>query len=540
MNGWDPASTILRTRPQRPGVRAALPRGVPRTAHPRRADRRLARAVLNALALALVACAPNAARNLSSNDARSTGIELGPLVADVTPTGALVWVRAAAPGTIELEARTGSGKVIRVRGPVRDDSDRTALLRLENLAPETRYRYAIRLLERGGGDAVGRGAHGSFQTPPLASVAAPIRLAFGGDLGGQNVCRDLSLGFGVFAAVDRYAPDVFVALGDMIYADGSCRKQGRYGNPQLPASSGPANDLDGFRSHWRYTRADPGLRNLLSHTSYVATWDDHEVINDLGPLHDTRVGPAGEAGAHLLPLGLRAFLEYNPIRSARPGSPHRLFRSLRYGRHLELFILDTRQYRDSNRALDAPRGAPKSLLGETQLRWLERALAASTATWKVIASSVPLSIPTGSRPKDGRDGWASGDGETGFETELWKIVRSLEENSVRKSIWITADAHYAALIRYTPLPERDPALELHEVVAPALWAGIGSFPGVDPSFGPELRFVHAPTNPSEIRSLSAARGYLGFGALEVEASGRLTIRLLDARGDTLYAETLLP
>ncbi|MFQ5698232.1 MAG: alkaline phosphatase D family protein [Myxococcota bacterium] len=455
----------------------------------------------------------------------------------MTATRALVWVRAASPGTVEVVARAESGPEIRVRGPVQEDRDRTALLRLRGLVPGSRIRFSVRLLEAGG---PGRAIHGSFRTPPRANVAAPVRMAFGGDLGGQNVCRDLSEGFGIFHALDRYAPDVFVALGDMIYADGECLAHGRYRNAQLPGSAGAARDLESFRAHWRYARADPSFRKLLSHTSYVATWDDHEVSDDFGPLHDTGAAPPEAAATHLLPLGLRAFLEYNPVRSAGPASPHRLFRSLRFGRHLELFVLDTRQYRDSNAAPDASRGPPKSLLGRAQRRWLERALASSDATWKVIASSVPLSIPTGVRPGEGRDGWANGEGATGFETELWEIVQSLEESSIRESVWITADVHHAALIRYTPLPVRDPALHLHEVVAPALWAGVGAFRGLDPSFGPELRFVHAPQDPSALHSLPEARGYMGFGALEVDASGRLTIRLLDAQGASLYAETLLP
>lgn len=52
-----------------------------------------------------------------------------------------------------------------------------------------------------------------------------------------------------------------------------------------------------------------------------------------------------------------------------------------------------------------------------QLAWLKESLTNSTAVWKIIATSVPMSIPTG--PGDTyRDGWANFDGDTGYEQEV--------------------------------------------------------------------------------------------------------------------------
>ena len=106
-------------------------------------------------------------------------------------------------------------------------------------------------------EVVGEQALGIFRTAPDAYVAAPARLAWGADLGGQNVCRDAEKGFEIFDAIRDSVPDLFVGSGNMIYADDLCDAVGRYGNPQIPASFGKATDLDGFRAHWRYSRADP-------------------------------------------------------------------------------------------------------------------------------------------------------------------------------------------------------------------------------------------------------------------------------------------
>ena len=80
----------------------------------------------------------------------------------------------------------------------------------------------------------------------------------------------------------------------------------------------------------------------------VAIWDDHEVQNDFD--RET-VSPARFAAAH------RAFVEAWPVGEQPDG---RLYRSFRWGREVELFILDLRSYRSrqasKTRACDNPPG----------------------------------------------------------------------------------------------------------------------------------------------------------------------------------------
>ena len=77
-------------------------------------------------------------------------------------------------------------------------------------------------------------------------------------------------------------PDVFIALGDMIYGDNPCTAVGRYGNAQIPGPP-PARDRAGYWAHWRYNRADAASQRVLASTTYYAVWDDHEVRDDFGP-----------------------------------------------------------------------------------------------------------------------------------------------------------------------------------------------------------------------------------------------------------------
>ena len=296
--------------------------------------------VLAAAVFALVGGAAGAAVTATSHDAPA--VTHGVVVGDVTAHSAVLWARADREGTLKVQL--SGGKHHRVgRLEVRAADDYTGQVVLTGLKPDTDYRYRV------------GSERGSFETAPAADDAEEVRLAFGGDVAGQNVCRDTGEGFPIMETIRDLRPDVFVGLGDMIYADNACDPVGRYGNAQVPGP-GPAPDLATFWAHWRYNRADESSQRLLQSTSYVGVWDDHEVVNDFGPLSDTRSAPPYTPGVHLLPIGLEAFLDYTPIAVAA-NTPKRLYRSLRWGKHLELFVLDTRQYRDANAAIGQPRPA---------------------------------------------------------------------------------------------------------------------------------------------------------------------------------------
>src|SRR4029453_15023115 len=98
-------------------------------------------------------------------------------------------------------------------------------------------------------------------------------------------------------------------------------------------------------------------------------------------------------------------------------------------------------YRDANAASDSL-DRPKTMLGREQLTWLKESLAASDATWKVIVSSVPMSIPTGFPLTAPRDGWANFGGTTGFEQELLDILGFMREHRIVNTVWIRTDVHF--------------------------------------------------------------------------------------------------
>ena len=469
---------------------------------------RLAKRLGLAAALLAVGCSP-------------PQIAHGPVVGDLTATGAVVWVRGDRAGTLRVQL-DGPGYEQRWEQPVTEATDFAGKAVFQDLTPATEYRVRVAISGLGPGRS---SAEGRFTTAPPPDAPAPVRFAFGGDLAGQNVCRDAREDFPIFAALDDWRPAFFIGLGDMIYADDRCDGTGRYGNAQVPGGFPASETLEDFRAHWRYARDDPGFAAFLSRTPYIAVWDDHEVTNDFGPSH------AG-AGDALLPLGLRAFLEHNPV-APPPEDPARLHRSLRWGRHLELFVLDTRQHRAANSRVD--RGdRPKSMLGPEQRRWLVDRVAASDATWKLVVSSVPMSIPTGSDGAEGRDGWADHTQETGFERELSAILETLAARRVRNLFWITTDVHFAAAFRYRPVPA-DPEFVVHELATGPLHAGVFLKQDFDRSLGAERLFLYGPPDPYALLTYAQARRYFNAGAVVIDADGDLRAEVHDVEGRTLFA-----
>ncbi len=435
----------------------------------------------------------------------------GLAVGEVTESSAVLWLRCVGQQRVEV-AVEGKGAPRRLRFALGRDNDWTVRAPLRGLRPATAYSVAV---------DCGGVVRGWFRTAPRADAAVAVRIAFGGDVGGQNVCRDVEKGYGIFARVAATEPDVFVGLGDFIYADNHCEAVGRYGNSQVPGP-GVAFDLAGFRAHWRYNRSDAAFRDFLARVPLIALWDDHEVRNDWGPRHvpESLHSPA-----------MRAFVEYHPLAVVTESAPI-FYRSFRWGRYAELFVLDNRQYRDRN---DQPDGAGKSMLGAVQLAWLKDGLARSDATWKIVVSSVPLSIPTGAA--DARDGWANGGGETGFEREATEILRFAQSRRIRNLLWITTDVHFATGFRYTPFAD-DSEFVVYELVTGPLNAGVFAGRAVDPTFNPERLYYWAPPTPESIDSYENALGWFNFGLIEIDEAGDLRFSLIDGFGNVVEEQGL--
>jgi alkaline phosphatase D len=386
---------------------------------------------------------------------------------DVTDTGAILWTRVdqAAPLVAEVALDPSFQQLIDavpvMAGP---ETDFTVKVDLDGLQPESRYFYRF---VQGAQDAEAVpsvSATGTFRTAPHADRPADVRFAYSGDS---------EAGFQPFTLLDavrRENPDFFVYLGDTIYADTNSAA----GNvTQIP----PAETLSVYRAKYRENRQDAFLQALLAATPTYAIWDDHEVLNDF----------AGEAvDPTLLAHGLQAFLEYMPLRPDA-AEPRQLFRRFRWGRAVDLFILDERQYRSAERfcvrdghlvlipVVQDPRcfltelAAPdRTMLGARQKAWLTRELLASEATFKVIINEVPM----GALYVLPYDRWES------YVAEREELLQFMRAN-LRNVIFLTTDLHGTLILEATPFLSNAPVAK-EVIVGPMASSGALAKMGMAP------------------------------------------------------------
>ena len=436
---------------------------------------------------------------------------------------------------------------------VSDESDYTGSLVFKGLNPSTQYYYQANckpLAENSNGTV--RGTLSAFKTASEPAKAEPIRFVWVADLGGQGWGRnpDLAIthvdgelikgGYVVFDSMSKLNPDFALFQGDMIYADGPIPA-----DKEIPADVGggtwinnPAKDfvaitLDEFRANWKYNLGDAKMAHFLAKTPVYVQWDDHEVSNNWYP---GEIMPAGEPyfgiSADVLAANARqALFEYNPIDGTK------LFRSVQHGRHMELFLLDERSFRDPNPDNYDPNGI--EMLGQEQLAWLKDALMKSQATWKIISTHDPLSIVTGGVTD--RDAWAQDDPAVlGREVQLAEILKFIKDHEIKNVVFLTADVHFTAAISYDPslatFKDFNPFWEF--VIGP-INAGAFGAGNLDESFGPQYEYVRAPSTDG-IGQNSPPPHLQSFGLVEISADAELTVQLIDITGAVLFEKTMSP
>ncbi len=462
----------------------------------------------------------------------------GVMAGDVKSHSAVVWARAQAESWMHVMLQGEGGKSIHQRIKVTGQRDFTGKVKFTKLHADTDYEYSVWFSNSKHAEKEVEKTQGRFHTAPNKNKARALSFAWGGDLAGQNVCRDTEQGFPIFNALNDMNLDFFIGLGDMIYADSTCTEQGKYGNTQIDGGYDKSANMTNYWAHWKYNHEDASYQKMLASMPYYAIWDDHEVANDFGPLNDTRSSAPYTAGEHLLPMGLQAFLDYNPIDESAD-QPKRLYRTVRWGKYFELFVLDTRQYRDANVEADDAT-LKKTMLGREQLTWLKEKLKSSDATWKMVVSSVPISIPTGSNATvKGRDGWSGFEQQTGFEQELKELFSFMRDEGINNSIWVTTDVHFAEVFRYTPFSST-PEFKVHEFVTGPLNAGLYPNRDFDTSWGTESLFFYGPESMFSTKSYDDALKWMNYGAVEIDENGVMSISVRDVNGKTLYEQTMYP
>jgi alkaline phosphatase D len=286
---------------------------------------------------------------------------------------------------------------------------------------------------------------------------------------------------------------------------------------------------------------DANVRRFNAAVSQLVLWDDHETHNNWFPqgrFDDRRYSE--QSSALLAARARTAFLEYQPIRQL-VRDRERIYRSQRFGPLLEVFAWDMRSYRGPNSPnRQTELTAESAILGGEQVRWLKRRLAASTATWKVIASDMPLGLIISDR--HGAEAVANGDAgpPLGRELEIAEVLKFIKDEAIRNVVFITADVHYAAAHYFDPAQAKFGEFNpFWEFIAGPAHAGTFGPGRLDPTFGPQEKFIGIPRGMQGNRPPSD--GLQFFGTLAISAATQaLTAELHNLAGQRLFTIDLEP
>lgn len=322
---------------------------------------------------------------------------------------------------------------------------------------------------------------------PMAGLTQNIdRIAFGS-------CANQDKPQPIWTPILADAPDLFLFLGDNVYAD----------------TDDPAQLQASYDTLGRI----PGFQKLLASTPVMAIWDDHDYgQNDIGKDYVSK-----EESRRIL---LDFFGE--PEGSERRTRPDGIYSAHILGdpgRRVQIILLDLRWNRTNLPQLSAPEQlawreamrmgpydtslqADASLLGEAQWQWFEKQLQ-EDADIRIIGSSIQLLAEF-----TGWETWANYPRDRLFFFEL------LERHQNEPILILSGDVHWAEYseIRQGGLPW--PLLELTSSGLTEEWKDI---------------------SPNRHR-VGDAFAVANYGLIDIDWSGELpgvTLRIKDKHGDVL-------
>jgi alkaline phosphatase D len=316
-------------------------------------------------------------------------------------------------------------------------------------------------------------AQASFTTAPEARQRVPVTFTAVTGL----MYRDLDhpQGFNIFEAMLKSPPAFLVLTGDNVYYDNEPPR---------------AVNAEVARYHWQRMYALPRAVALFAKVPQYWMKDDHDTLSD-----DCWPGMDPD---WMKPMtfaeGQKIFLEQVPVMD-------KTFRTFRWGKGLQIWLPEGRDYRSPN---NAPDGPSKTILGAEQKAWLKNTVDESDADWKIIISPTPWIGPDRANKNDNYANAAFA--TEGKEMRAWAAQK-------KNVIVVCGDRHW----QYHSV---DPATGLHELsTGPASDEHAGGSPGEDKTFHKFHR---------------VKGGYASVSVQPAGATSKLTLKLHDVNGAPVY------
>jgi alkaline phosphatase D len=489
-----------------------------------------------------------------TSDKNRPQIPYGVMSGDVNNNSAVIWSRSDKPSKMIVEYSLDNSfrKVKRIFGNnALESTDFTARVNLKNLPQGQQIFYRVIFEDLVNSNIQSAPFSGTFRTPNNTKKDAKkdILFAWSGDTAGQGWGINPEFGgMKIYETIRKLNPDFFIHSGDYIYADAPISSEVKlddgtiWKNITTAEKSKVAETLAEFRGNYMYNLLDENVRRFNAEIPQLVQWDDHETRNNWYPTQiigdDDRYKVKDVS--LLAKRAKQAFLEYTPIH-LNPQDPQRIYRSFDYGQNLEILMLDERSYRGANSAnRQTTASTETAFMGNSQIKWLKNKLLTSTATWKVIASDMPLGLIVA----DGKDKFensSNGDGiPLGRELEIADLLRFIKQKQIQNVVWLTADVHYAAAHYYDPNKAQFQDFKpFWEFVAGPLNSGTFGPNKLDNTFGPQVKFTSVPADMKPNRPPSA--GLQFFGTVKIDANTKvMTVALHNLAGEKLYSVNLPP
>ncbi|QQR96896.1 MAG: alkaline phosphatase family protein [Sphingobacteriales bacterium] len=227
-------------------------------------------------------------------------------------------------------------------------------------------------------------------------------------------CSDENSAQPILSDVVNLKPDLFIYLGDNIYAD--------------------ANKCSDFFKSYSKLACKQEFKNLVAQIPTIATWDDHDYGKNDGGIE-----------YNLKTQSKHIFLKFwNEPKDSDRYKHEGIYNSKYFGddnHKVQVILLDTRTFRSSlkggRNSYTPDYSINKTMLGDEQWKWLEAELL-KPAKVRIIASSTQFGIE-----HNGWEAWAN------FPKEQQKMADLIASTKANGVIFISGDVHYAELSKQT-------------------------------------------------------------------------------------------
>lgn len=324
------------------------------------------------------------------------------------PAGPVDELRGACPGTpgrVRLRYAPNENLTDAITTPwaeARAENDYIHHFTLRDLRPGTRYSYASETSNSGGAETTSV-IRGSFETAPSSEAVADVNFCVMTCQGYPD--RGHPDGHHIYPAMLALKPQFTCLTGDLVYYDNDAP---RAFSPRLA------------RYHWERMFSLPRLLEFNRQNGTYWLKDDHDSLDD-------DAWPGKTMGDFTFGEGLRIFRQQAPL------SDGPTYRTFSWGRELQIWLTEGRDFRSTNTMPDGPN---KTIWGAEQKAWFKRTVAASTATWKILISPTPFVGPD--RPTGKNDNHAN----AGFKHEGDELRAWFKANVPDNFFVICGDRHW--------------------------------------------------------------------------------------------------